>query len=588
MASEGSLSQVRPKDAGPSLSRWAKGHSALDLLVMAAAVALVAVVVLVPIVFVLYGSLRSDSPTAAQSTFTLDQWRLVYTTRDYLVPLSNTLQTAAAVTLLSVVFGTFMAWITARTDTPLRSLLDLLIVAPLLLSPFVGAMAWVALAAPRTGFLNGLLALLTGGQPVFNIFSQLGIVWCMFLYYAPYAYMFTAAAMGSMDPSLEDASSILGSGVWSTLRRITLPLMMPAIMAAALLIFVFTAEMFSIPGLLGGPVGYVNIPYGIYRAINSSPPQWPVAATLGTMLLWLTVIGMYLYRKQTAASRRFVTVTPRGYRPRLVKLGRWKHVTFLLCAAYIIVALILPYGALVLGSLLKFPSQYITPGLLTLRNYDVLFATRTADALKNTLVLSVISATVIVILAVVLNYMILRTRLPGRGIIDTLGTIPVAVPGIVLAIGLVWFYVKVPLPIYGALGILALAYVARHLPDGLRITSSTLIQIDRELEESSRTCGATALQTIVKVTMPLLRPAMLYAWLLTFIVVSREISASIVLWSPGSMVLSVLLWDLMDVGAYGRAYAVAIILTLIILAVVIIAKRLFGVELIRRRSTSAE
>ncbi len=176
----------------------------------------------------------------------------------------------------------------------------------------------------------------------------------------------------------------------------------------------------------------------------------------------------------------------------------------------------------------------------------------------------------------------MRTKAPGRGIIDTIGTAPIAIAGIVFGVGLIWLYVGSPLPIYATIWILALAYIGRRLPDGLRIIGPTLIQIHPELEESSRICGASALRTVGKVTMPLLRPAMLYAWVLTFIVISREISASIVVWSPGACVLSVQLWDLMSVGDFNRAYAIAIILSLIILAIIVAVKKLFGVEIVRR------
>ena len=570
----------------PRLRRSWRGVGMLDLSVMIVSIIIMIIFVVVPLLALAYGALQDVSPTQGDTNWSLRSLSTVYATATFLPLILNTFEIAVWVTVLSVCIGTVMAWTVARTDTPLRGFLEIMSLAPLLLSPFVGATAWIALAAPQSGILNAVLWPLTDG-PVFNIFSKTGVIFVMTLYFTPYAYLFSIGSFRGMDPSLEEAARMSGASNLQTMRRITFPLVMPSIAASAMLIFVLASEMFSIPGLIGRPADFTNLPYAIYVQIRSSPPDWPMAAALGTVLIWIALVGMYLYRRLTRASQRFVTISGKGYRPAIIKIGKLKWATLALGLLYAFLANVLPYGALVMGSFLRFiPGRALSLDDFTTANYAGLGGSLFATAAKNTLALSLVTPTLIVVLAVVLSFIVLRTRLPGRGLIDTVGTFPIAVPGIVFGIGVLWAYFLNPLPIYGTILMLAFAYVGRYLPQGLRIAGSSLLQVHKDLEESARVHGANNIQTVTRITLPLLKGPMLYAWILVFMLVVREVSAAIVLYGPESLILSVLIWDLMAAGRVTTAYAVGVIMTALVLVVVLAARYFFGIDMARRGGSS--
>lgn len=530
--------------------------------------------VAVPFGFLLYGSLRSDSPLAPQSTFTFSNWLKAYTDPHFLKALWVTIEIAGYVIVLAVPVGIVLAWIIARTDTPMRGILEPLIISPLLIPPLVGAMAWQALGAPNSGLLNIIV-----GTPLINIFSKSGVIWVMFLFLVPYAYLFTAGPLRSMDPAMEEASRISGGGTFVTLRRISLPLLAPAIMSASLMVFILSAEMFSIPGLLGRPANYVNIPYLIYATTEVTPPQWPVAAAAGTLLLWISIPGVILYRYISRLSERYVTITGRGYVPKPIRLGKWKYVMLGIVGSYIITAVLLPYSMLILASFMKYTTPNISRDTFTLSNYNILADPWIFESLLNTMLVVSVTPALIIGLAAVLSYFSVRTRLPGRGIVDNLATIPVAIPGIVLAVALLWTYFRIKLPIYGSILIIIIAYVTRYLPYGHRTFGSSYLQIHKELEEASRVAGASMGRTLLRITIPLLKPSLIYVWILLFIIIFREVGAAIILGGPNSMVLSVLLWDFITAGKPNIAYALGIVQSIVILGVILLVRKILRMDI---------
>lgn len=572
-----------PEERVAAKQRFSRGGlGALDLAVMGLSVVVMGIFVLLPLFALAFGALQDQSPTAGDTNWSLRAVQQVYGSTQYVGQIINTFEIAVWVTVFALAIGTTMAWAVARTDTPYSGFFEIMFLAPMLMSPFVGATAWVALAAPESGFLNAIFWALFDA-PVFNVFSKTGVILVMILYFTPYAYLFSIGTFRGMDPSLEEAARMTGANNVQTLRRITLPLVKPSIAAAGLLIFVLSSEMFSIPGLLGRPAGYTNLPYEIYLQIRRSPPDWPVAAALGTVLVWVALVGMYFYRRMTKASKRFVTISGKGFRPHRMNIGKLKYATLGLGLTYALLANILPYSALILGSFLKYmPGRDLNLTHFTLDNYTYIGGRHFVQATRNTLVLSVTTPTMIVLLAVILAFIVLRTQIRGRGLIDTIATFPVAVPGIVFGIGVLWAYFLNPLPIYGTIFLIVFAYVGRYLPQGLRIASSALLQIHKDLEDSARIHGANTIQTLRRITLPLLKAPMLYAWILVFMLVVREISAAIVLYGPGSLILSVLIWDLMDFGRVTTAYAVGLLLTLFVLIIVLIVRRFFGIDLTKR------
>lgn len=539
-----------------------------------------AVLVLMPLGFLLWGTFQSATPGTAEARFTFANWANAYGSFRYVKALSNTLQISAFVTILALINGGLMAWLVVRTDMPWRRTLEVLLLMPMFLSPFTGAVAWVALLAPRSGLLNDLTVKLLG-TPLFNAFTMPAIVFVMFLFYTPYVYLFTASAIRQMDPSYEEACQMVGASRWATAWKVTVPLAMPALGAAGILVFVLSAEMFSIPGMMGIPGQIVTLPYEVYSNFRSSPPSYPMGATLGTVLLLFTVGGMLLHNRMTAQSKKFVTVTARGFRSRDVRLGNWGWVAVGYCLLYIFLAVVLPYAVLITGSFMKTAVWSLSPENLTLDNWKYVQSAIFKRGFMNTLMISGMGALGIVLLTPGISWLVVRSKLPGRRALDLIGTLPVAVPGLVLAVGMIWAYVRLPLPIYGTIWIMVLAFLTKNLPYGLRVTNATLIQIDPQLEESARTCGATPLETYRAIVLPLLQPALMYVFIFTFIVMVREISASVMLYTSKSVLLSVLQWDLMEDGRMSRAFVVGLVQAGMIMTVIFGARYFFGVNVVQ-------
>jgi iron(III) transport system permease protein len=377
-----------------------------------------------------------------------------------------------------------------------------------------------------------------------------------------------------MDPSLEEAAGACGASSPSTLRHVTIPVLRPAVLAAGLYVLVLATEMFAIPGYLGSSIKFFTLPYNIYLTAARFPIDHAFAAASSTIILILALVGLYLYRRSTAASRRFVTVTARGYRPRRTSLGRFRYAAAAVCWVYVVLAVVLPLVALVISGLLRFTSPSIRWDLMTIQNVTtVLAAPLVQRSIVNTLLLAAVVAPLgAILLGVAVAYVNHRTTLPGRAIVDYIGSLPMAVPGIVFATGLIWAYVGTPL--YATLAILAIAYVSHYIPYANRSIGSALLQVDRDLEEAARVCGASTAHVIWMITAPLIRPALVATWIFLFLAVVRESSASILLYSPSSIVLSVVSWNYMFDGQFNQASVVALLQTAIILFVLLVARLL--------------
>lgn len=541
--------------------------------------AVLSVLILVPLLAMVYGSFKVGGPFAEGEAFAVSAVADVYTSARYLWTLAGTLGLAIVVAGLAVIVGTGFAWLLARTDVRFRSFFEIVIIAPLFLSPFVGAIAWVTLAAPNSGMLNVNLRHLFGPDlTLVNIMTVPGIIWVLTIYYIPYSYMFVSASLRNMDPSLEDASYINGQGHISTARRITLPIIKPAMSAAFFFIAVLAAGVFSVPGVLGASGAFTPLAVRVYRAVAIFPSDYATGAALGTMLFWFTLAGIYLYRKAIADAHRYVTVSARGYRPRLIRLGRWRRPAMGLFVGYFLLAVALPYTALTLVALSPFAQTDLTRLDLTLANFlDVATSNRVLDATQNTLVLGLGAPTLCVILGLVVAFTVQRSKGRTAAAVDYVATLPIAIPGIVFATGMVWAYILTP--VYATLWILLIAYVASYIPHAARLTANGLMQIDKSLEEASTINGARLGRTLRRVTFPLTKPALLSAWVLIFIFTVREINAAIILYSPRSNVLSVLTWDYIESGVVRNAAVVGILQTLLLLTGVFLARFVFRVKL---------
>jgi iron(III) transport system permease protein len=534
------------------------------------------VCVAAPVGYLFVGSLRTEPPGAPATGFTWNNWIAVYTADRYHTALVNTVTLCGTVALLSVLVGGFLAWILARTDAPWRRSLAVLMVVPLMISNLITALAWVALASPNAGFLNIAARSLFGVQIAFNIYTFWGITLVFVLHYASLAFVALYAALQSIDGSLEEASYSMGAGPLRTALGTTLPLVWPATAATFLLIFVFAAENFSVPMLLGGRVGFHTLASWVYMDMSGEPSKPTLGAAAGIVLLWIGLGGTLWQRRITRNASRYVTIGGKGGRHQITRLGGWKYAATALVIFYLFLAVALPYATLGLGSFLRFVTPRLTLASFTTANYVNLLSFDSLVPIYNSLLLAGIGGLGATLAYVFIAYLIKRTRGSLGTVMDYVVIIPTAIPALALGVGFVWAFVGLPVPIYGTIWALVIAYFTRFVGIGVRQSRAAFTQVSDELLEAARVCGASPFQSFKDVLVPLLRPSLISLWTILFIFIFMEISITIMLYTPPTMTLPVLLWSRMSSGHQTQAFAVAMIQATIVLAMLYLSNRLFG------------
>jgi iron(III) transport system permease protein len=476
----------------------------------------------------------------------------------------NTILCGLGATAISCVLGLSLAWVVSRTDMPGRRWFEVFNLVPFFMSPYVGAISWIYLAAPHSGILSRFLHD-TFGLPgdLIPIYSIGGATWVLSLFYTPYVYLFVIAPMRQMDPALEDAARVHGAGFWTTLRLVTLPLLLPALMSAALIVFVTSAGLFDVPLALASPHGIRTMPTEIFQLVQY-PSDFGRAASFGVVVMVFTILVTALQRRYIDR-RRFETVTGKGYRPRTIALrpgGRAAALT--LEAVYIGCGVVLPVIALLMVSFSSIWTGKVTAATLTLRNYDyVAFNYHlTQQAIMNSLFLALVGATLGVGMSVLQAYYVNRGPRKRRGPVDAILSLPLGIPGIILGLGFLILAIRTPL--YSTLAIILIAYIARFFPFATRTVSAMLLAINPELEQSARASGATWLQTMRYVLLPLLMPAIVAAWLMLFVIFIRELGATILLYAQGTETISVALVVLSERSS-GFVAALAVIQLMLLL-----------------------
>jgi len=519
--------------------------------------AILAFLTLYPLSMLFYGSLHSTPPGMA-GEFNLDGYRQIVT-HDNFVILINTIGIAFAKTIPSLGLAVFLAWICARTDTPARGVLEVLITLPFFIPPILTAMAWGMLGNKQVGVINMAWQWLTGStdSPI-NVYSYGGIVWHMMQYSTPFLFLFIVDSFRAMDPSLEESSRMCGASRFTTFRRITFMLMMPALVSSFMLSLIRGIESFESALFFGLPANISVITTEIYNAINHrATPAYQYATALSFAIMAMMFL-LVIWQWRLLRGRTFVTVTGKGYAPNITRLGPWRWVTFAFCILFFIVTVVLPVGQLAVGSFFKFFGFY-SWDMLTLDHYrDVLQNSDFWRALSNTMLLGLMGATATMVLGGIVAYVTVRTRWRGRKLIDALAWLPWMMPGMVLGVGFLWAFAMLPgpIPIYGTIWALLLAYMALGTPIAVRVMSSAYHQLSFDLEECSRVHGASWWQTLWRILIALAWPSFAVGWVLTFFGIMRELSASILLYSVGSEVLSV---TLLKLWANGQAEQVSVI-----------------------------
>ncbi len=551
----------------------------LQWLVLGTAGALVVWLVSGPLAFLLVTGFRATEdalPFEPGVAWTLENFVQVYGNPVlYHRVLPDTVLYTAGAVALTMMLGIFFAWLVERTDIPARHLLFIAIVSPVIVPTVVVAIAWVFLLGPNVGWVNLLLrgALGLAGPGPLDIFSLGGVIVVQGLALVPLSFLFMTAAFRSMDPALEEASALCRGRPLTTFRRVTLPILLPATLALLIVVATLTLEGFEIPMVIGVPARLQILSTWIFFAINppAGLPNYGQVAAIAVPFVGLGAVLLALYNRATRVAERYAVVTGRGYRPRRVNLGRWRYPALAVVLVYLLLVLVLP-AAVMLGAAL-IPAAGGSAAAVSFQPFvNVLSSPTTLLAFRNTVVAGGLSATIVVFVACTVSWLVVRTRLPGRYLLDFLTFAPLTIPAVITGVAIGLLYLVVPVGIYGTVWILVAAYATR-MAVATRIVRASLIQLHRELEEASHVSGARWFTTFRRILLPLLAPALILSWLLLFIVSFREFTLGMLLFRPANVVLGVHIWKLYERGHIQEASALGFVMIVMVLILGFLARR---------------
>jgi iron(III) transport system permease protein len=551
-------------------------------LVLGGAVVAALYLISAPLAMLVLTALRGPAellPFEPGARWTLEHLRAVYGDPIlYRAIVPDTLVFTVGAVTLTTALAFALAWLVERTDLPGRETLYTLVLFPLLVPGIVLAIAWIFLLGPNAGWLNVVLRTLLDSEPPgpLDVFSMPGLVVAQAFASTPFAFLLLAAALRGMDPTLEEASSTAGARPIATFVRVTLPVLRPGILAPIVLTTIVTLEQFEMPLLLGLPARINVFSTRIFWELNptSGLPNYGRAATVALPFLAAGMVLLLVYNRLIRRAERFVTVTGRGYRPRRVALGRWRWPAVAFTGGYVMVAAILPAAVLLWTSLFGYaaPSLATMPAASLAAYRGLVGSAAFYRALGNTLLVAALSAALVTLIGVLIGWILVRTRARGRTALDFVSFMSVGIPSVIAGLGVMLLYLSVPVPVYGTVWVLVLAYSYR-LAVTTRLGRSGLMQLHPELEEASYAAGAGWPSTVGRIVLPLMAPALVSAWLLLFIVGVREFTIAMMLGSPDNVVLSVVMWRLFSAGETPQASALAVLMLLLVVPVVFLARR---------------
>ena len=538
--------------------------------------AILAYLIIPPLFFLFRTSFISGDTIFGTPTLGLDNYRTVLNSASTWQLLINSLTFAIGSSIVGLTIGGVLAWIVERTNTPLRKLVYVAVFLHFATPGILRVIGWILLIGPKSGYINVLLrkflSLDVTTGPL-NIFSMSGMIMIEGLMWGSLVFLLMSAPLRSMDPALEEAAGMSGAGVLKTIWKITLPMALPSILSVLLLAFVRCLEAFEVPALIGVPAGVHVFTTKIWFEIKRDIfPNYGIACAYSVFTLVLVGFGLFLYSRATRASFKFYTITGKGYRPKVTDLGKWRYLTMLIIFILPLFDL-LPLLMLAWSSFLPYHMEpsFDAFSKFTLNNYSsTLGSMRTLTAIKNSLIVSATGATVATLLAMLVAWIAVRTKLRGRWFLDSMASFPLVFPGVVLGVALLKTYLTIPIPVYNTLWILIIGYIVRYLPYAMRYCHPGLLQISSELEECASICGASWFTTFKKVLIPLMLPALFGAWIWIFLVSFRELSLSIMLSGPTTPVVAVSIYELWEngqvseVGAFGVMLSVGLMLLSVI------------------------
>ena len=537
--------------------------------------AILGFLVVYPVLTLLLGALTDTNPVVEGLSLrhlSVANFLTVVANPNVADALANTLLACGGGTAIAVVIGLLFSWIVVRTNTPFRGFIAATSILPLFAPPLVAGVAWSILGSPKTGLINTAFKW-AGLDWHVDFYSMSGLVFVFGIYYAPYVYMFTSSALRNMDPSLEEAAEISGASAFATLFSVTFPLIMPAIVSGMLLSFIVMLGIYGVPAVLGAPANINVLTTYIFKLTNWSPPLYNTAAAVAIILMVVTGALVFLQQK-VLSGRSYTTVAGKAFRPRTLDLGRWRWFTFWLGLIYLLIVVVLPMLALIVAAFRKFMFIRDIASLFDLRQYSLVHFNAIFDnpltirSIYNAVEVGLITAVVGGALAFAIGYTVHRTHVPGRRLIDLIATLPVAIPGLVIGVAYLWAWIGIPGGLYGTLWILALAFIARFMPDTVKALSTSFLQIHRELEEAAWVCGKGMLTTIASIVLPLARPGVIASMTLLFVLAIRELGSSLFLYTSNTMVMSVLLLDYYEGGNIGKTAAFSLVQTVLLGALI--------------------
>ena len=468
--------------------------------------------------------------------------------------LTNSVIIASGTTLGSTIVGTFFAWLVTRTDLPYKGFMKSMFLVPFMLPSFIGALAWKMLLSPNAGFINKFFMNNFGFEgPIFNIYSYLGIVLVEVMYLFPFVFIQVCGALEHMDPTLEESARISGAGLFTITRKITIPLVLPSILSGALLIMLYSMAHFGTVAVLGIENGIFNIPTLIYQRIHQSAGSFESIRT-GTVLATVLVISaafIIWLQGKILSKGRYQIIGGKSFRPMELKLRALRIPLLIFCLAYIGFTIVLPTVVIFLVGGLKTYGLPFTLQNLSLDNYKfILFDYKvTKDAIWNSVSLGLGAAVITMFAGVMISYVIVKMKVRGKGILEFLGMLPFSVPGSVIALGVILAWSgQYGVNLYNTVWIILVAYIARYMGFSLKANSAALEQVHDSLVEAARSCGATMWQTLKDIVLPLVRPGMLASFFLIFLPSLRELTVSIMLYSPTTRTIGVAIYTLNEDG----------------------------------------
>lgn len=505
-----------------------------------------------------------------KATFDFKLFAKVISTPGNTEAMLNTFKVCFSVTIIGTIIGVFFAWLVGRSDIPLKKTMKALFVVPYMFPPFIGAMAWSLLLSERSGYLNKFFMQITGASTgLFNINSLAGIIFVEICYYFPFVFIAVAGAMERMDPTLEESAKIAGASQLQVIRKITLPLVKPAIAAGAMLILISSISHFGVPAILGFSRNIFVLPTKIYELIYKSAGSFEgirEGSALSVVLVVVVVLALALQRYVLRAGH-FEVIQGKSMRPVLMNLRQFKYPLLFVCITVLVIITLFPMYIIFVSGFLKSYGLPITISNLTLTHFKALFHSKMAmDAIQNSVLLAVSAGIITMFVGTMIAYVIVKLKVKGKGILELLSVLPYSVPGIVLAVGVILMWSgKFYLNLYNTFWIILIAYIARYMAFSMKSSSASLEQVHASLEEAARSCGSTHWGSLLDITMPLIKPGMIAGFFLIFLPAMRELTTSLLLYGPFTRTLGVAIYSIYEEGNTVMACALAAVTITIIM-----------------------